>query len=264
MFNSKRNSMWAIAGMIALVLATSGCATKKYVRQQVSPVQQQLSSFETKTNDQIAYIKQEHKRDISQVNERITTTDQKVQQVGAVAMQAQGTASRAMDMANANSNKIAETSAEVDSLSTGVQNALNFQLVDQANVTFGFGQSTLTAAGRATLDQIAQKMHSMPRSVVELAGFTDPVGSKSYNLALSRRRAWAVQRYLVSQKVPVRNIQVVGMGKDQMGPEHLAGPGPSTENMSRAERHEEERRVYIRLYGAGDLTGGTATRSEQQ
>jgi methyl-accepting chemotaxis protein len=116
MIKSKRNSMWVIAGSIALVLATSGCATKKFVRQQVNPVKQDLASFQQKTNDQISYLDTQQKRDISQVNERIATTDQRVSQVAAVAQQAQGTASRAMDMSNANSARIAQTSAAVDTL----------------------------------------------------------------------------------------------------------------------------------------------------
>jgi OmpA-OmpF porin, OOP family len=130
-------------------------------------------------------------------------------------------------------------------------------------VTFGFDKSTLTPSAMATLNEVAMKAQSLPRVVIEVAGFTDPVGSKAYNLGLSRRRAWAVQRYLVSQKVPVRSIQVIGMGKDQMAPEHLAGTMETTANMSKAERHEMERRVYIRVYGAGDLTSGSASRSQQ-
>jgi OmpA-OmpF porin, OOP family len=258
-----QNRLWMVAAPIILALAASGCASKKYVQNQVNPVKNQLASFETKTNNQIAYLNNQQKRDTSQLNERIDTTDQRVSEVAAAVQQAQGTASRAMEMSSANSSKIAETSVAVDTLGTGVANALNFQLVQQADVNFGFNRSNLTPAAMATLDQVAQKMQSMPRSVVELAGFTDPVGSKAYNLALSRRRAWAVQRYLISKGIPVRNIQLVGMGKDQMAPSHLAGPTERSEATNRAERHGLERRVYIRVYGAGDITGGTASRSDQ-
>jgi len=255
--------LWVVVAPVAFALATTGCATKKYVRQQVTPVQQQLGAFEKKTNDEITYVNNQHKRDISALDERMSTNEGRIAQVAAAVQTAQGAASRAMQSSAINSTRIDQTSTAMNNLREGVANALNFQLVEQADVTFGFNRSTLTPAAKATLDQLAQRMQSMPRAVVELAGFTDPVGSESYNLALSRKRAWAVQRYLVSRNIPLRNIQIVGMGKDQMAP--LAGVAErSTGNLTRAERHEFDRRVSIRVYAAGDLMGGgTASRLDQ-
>ena len=238
----------------ALVLATSGCATKKFVRQQVAPVHNQVATLEKKTNDKIAYLNNKQDRDVSQLNERISTTDQKVAQVAEATQQAQGTASRAMEQAETNSTAIT-------TLTSGVANALNYQLVEKADVMFGFNQSTLTPQAKQALSDIAAKVGTMPRTVVELAGFTDPVGSKSYNFALSRRRAEAVQRYLVLQKVPLRSIHIVGLGKDTPPPD--LEPDPSIPaNATRAERHKIERRVQVRLFGAGDITQGTASREQ--
>jgi len=63
---------------ITFALATSGCATKKYVRNQVDVVNQRVSQVETKTNQEIASLTSKHDEDISQVKERIMTTDNKV------------------------------------------------------------------------------------------------------------------------------------------------------------------------------------------
>jgi OOP family OmpA-OmpF porin len=98
---------------------------------------------------------------------------------------------------------------------------------------------------------------------VELAGFTSKVGSANYNLGLSRRRAEAVQRYLISQNVPLRNIHMVGMGQEPppAGLEKdLSGASP---NPSKAELNKLSRRVRISIYGAGDITDGTASRSQE-
>ena len=263
MITLRQGRLWTVAVSIALVLATTGCATKNYVRSQVNPVNQKLGALQKKTNDQISYLNNQQKRDVSELNERISTTDSKVNEVAMTAQQAQGTASRAMETADSNSSKIAETAAAVNTLGAGVANALNFEPVEQADVLFGFNKSTLTPAAMATLDQVAQKAQSLPRVIVELAGFTDPVGSKAFNLALSRRRAEAVQRYLVDKKVPIRSIQIVGMGKEYMAPPHLAGTlEPSNPNPTKAEQHQLARRVYIKVYGAGDITG-TASRSKE-
>jgi len=46
---------------------------------------------------------------------------------------------------------------------------------------------------------------------------SDKIGTADYNLDLSRRRAQAVQTYLVAEcNVPVYRIQIVGLGKDKL------------------------------------------------
>jgi len=127
-----------IAVPLSLALATSGCASKKYVRQQVAPVNQRVSKVQTQTNEQIGWLTNKHNTDISEVRERISTTDQRVAQVGNVADQAQGTASRAMQQTEtnasaiqANSSAIESNSTQVSTLATGVANALNYQLIEK-------------------------------------------------------------------------------------------------------------------------------------
>lgn len=258
-----KSLLWMIAVPISLVLASSGCATKKYVRNQVTPVNQRVSQLETKTNERVAYLNNKEQSDISQVNERIATTDQQVAQVAAAVQEAQGTASRAMSAAEENDTKIATNSTAIDTLTSGVANALNYQLVEKADVTFAFNKATLTPEAKTALDQVAQKAQGLPRVVVELAGFTDKIGSENYNLALSRRRAQAVQRYLVGQKVPLRDIHIAGFG-EEAPPEGLTAdlemldPHPSQKELNRLAR-----RVSVRVYGAGDITQGAASRSQQ-
>lgn len=252
--------VWLIGVPIALVLATSGCATKKFVRQTVAPVNQQVATLETHTNEKIAAVSAKEESDISQVNERISTTDQRVSQVAAAAQQAQGTASRAMAETETNAGRISANSTAISNLGSGVANALNYQLVEKTDVMFAFNKSTLTPEAKAALDQIVAKAQAQPRSVVELAGFTDRAGSVNYNLALSRRRAETVQRYLVNNKVPLRTIHIVGLGEEApppgLEPElSTASPNPSVKELRR-----QARRVQVRVYGAGDITQGSAAR----
>jgi len=259
MINLRKSLLLGVGVPIAFTLATSGCATKKYVNQQIAPVNKKVMA----ANDKIGYVNAKLDKDVSQLNERISTTDMKVSQVAAAAEQAQGTASRAMQESEANSEKITANSTAIVSLGAGVANALNYQQVETADVTFAFDQSTLTPEGMAVLDQVAAKMAQLPRAVVELSGFTDPIGSKNYNLALSRRRAEAVERYLVRQKVPLRQIHIVGLGKEAP-PAHLAADLSMVDpNPTKAELHRLARRVHIQVFGAGDITEGTASRIQQ-
>jgi OmpA-OmpF porin, OOP family len=246
------------AAVVIVTLAASGCATKKYVSKQVNPVKQQLSQYEKQTNDKIAWMTNKEQNDISRVNEHIATTDQRVAEVATAAQEAasaaqaaQGTASRAMEQTDANKTSIEANATAIQ----GVTNALNYQLVEQSDVWFAFNKATLTPAARDALDKVIAKSQDMPRCVIELSGFTDRVGSVGYNLDLSRRRAWSVQRYLVEHKIPARSIYVVGLGEANPG-------GESSRRMhARAKPDRMERRVSIRVFGAGELA--TTTGAQQ-
>ena len=258
MFKLRQAIIWTAAVPI-LMLATSGCATKKYVSQQVSPVNARVSKLEKQTDERIAYLNNQRKSDMSQINERLATTDQRLSEVAEAAHQAQGTASRAMEESEANG---AKNAAAIDTLGAGVANALNFQLVDSGDVNFGFNKATLTPQAKAALDIMAQKALAQPRTVIELVGFSSQVGSPEYNLGLSRRRAEAVQRYLIQQKVPLRSIHIVGLGQETP-PEGMAPDMSAMNKPTKAEMNRMARRVHISVYGAGDITSGSASRSPQ-
>jgi outer membrane protein OmpA-like peptidoglycan-associated protein len=245
MFNLRQGVIWTVAVPL-IMLATSGCATKKYVSQQVKPVNNRVSQLEKTTNDRISYLNNKEQSDISQVNERISTTDQRVSQTAEAAQQAQGTASRAME--------------EVESSGSGVANALNYQQVEKADVTFACNKDTLTPEAKVALDMIASKVQSLPRAVVEVVGFADKSGSSPYNLALSRRRAEAVERYLVMQKVPLRSIHIVGLGGEAPPPGLVADEMEINPGAGKTQYSRLARRVHIRVFGAGDITQGSASR----
>jgi OOP family OmpA-OmpF porin len=253
---SRYNLTWMIVLPITFGLATSGCATKKYVRTQVDVVNQRVSHVETKTNGQIASLANKHDADISQVRERIMTTDNKVAENAAAIRQTDAAAAQAMQTAQSNESKISANEAAVSKL----EGAMNYTLIEKGDVTFGFNKSALDNEAKVALDVIIQKAQSAPRTVVELVGFTDPIGSTQYNLALSRRRAEAVQRYLVKNNVPLRGIHIVGMGKEEPPASLTADVQAVDPNASPQDIRRLARRVYIRVYSTG-LAQGEAARS---
>src|SRR5215467_5401880 len=135
--------------LLPVALVTAGCATKKFAREQANAVNQRVSQVEKKTNDQISYLNNKQQTDMSQVNERISGTDLKVSEAMNAAQQAGGTASQAQQMAQENGTKISANSTQISNLATGVANALNYQLVETSDVTFGFNKSELTPATKA-------------------------------------------------------------------------------------------------------------------
>ena len=75
---------------------------------------------------------------------------------------------------------------------------------------FDFDSANLNVT--ASLRGIAQALKSRKAQPVQVVGYTDSRGSKAYNLALSKRRADGVKRYLVSY-APQHHYVVSGRGE---------------------------------------------------
>ncbi len=88
------------------------------------------------------------------------------------------------------------------------------QLINlEADTTFDFDKATLTDAGKAELDEIAQRAKETQDPRVRIVGYTDRIGPQSYNQDLSQRRARAVEDYLVARGVAPEGIQTAGRGE---------------------------------------------------
>jgi outer membrane protein OmpA-like peptidoglycan-associated protein len=78
---------------------------------------------------------------------------------------------------------------------------------------FDFNKSTLTPAGRAKVADAAQVLKNNPTIHVEVAGYTDSIGSEAYNLKLSERRATTVRDELVKDGISASRMTIRGYGK---------------------------------------------------
>lgn len=79
---------------------------------------------------------------------------------------------------------------------------------------FAFNRSDLTDGGRQNLGQFLQRIQQASRvENISIVGYTDRIGSDSYNLALSQRRADSVQQYLVEGGIPTAAMSSAGRGK---------------------------------------------------
>ena len=61
---------------------------------------------------------------------------------------------------------------------------------------FATGSSNLQSSAKSKVKKVGQLLANYPQTVVGVAGFTDNVGSYSYNLGLSQRRASSVSNLL--------------------------------------------------------------------
>ena len=89
----------------------------------------------------------------------------------------------------------------------------DIQLTKTQYVNFAYGKSALTKISRSKIQNIVNKIKDMPYSAIEIFAYTDNIGSDSYNLALSERRAIATRKLLISLGLDGSKIKAYGMGE---------------------------------------------------
>lgn len=83
-----------------------------------------------------------------------------------------------------------------------------------ADFLFDFNKDSLTAKGAEVVDSVAKQLKSISAKEVKVVGFTDRLGSDSYNLELSQRRADRVKERLIDKGLNI-SITSIGYGKAQ-------------------------------------------------
>jgi OmpA-OmpF porin, OOP family len=223
--------------LIASVLLVGGCATKKYVAQQVDPTNAKISEVDKNQKNT--------QKELEADEPKISAADEK-------AGSADARATDALSRADAASKKSDQVRADLhNELNEKIANIDDYKAAGDITVLFKFDSAKLTDDAKQQLDQMATgQVGSLKRYFVAIQGFTDSTGSADHNLDLSRKRAEAVQTYLVSQhNMPVYRIQIVGLGKDK----------PVDEGKTRAAR-EKNRRVEVTLFSAdGAQSAQTST-----
>jgi len=84
-----------------------------------------------------------------------------------------------------------------------------------SDVLFDFDKAVIKPDGQAKLNDLAAKAKGLDLEVVVATGYTDPIGSGSYNQKLSVNRANAVKAYLVSKGIDATRIYTEGKGASQ-------------------------------------------------
>jgi|SRR5215831_19163530 len=226
----------AIAWAGSLVLA-NGCATKRYVAQQVDPVHEKVNDVD-KNLKNTQRTQEEDERKLSATDEKAASADAR--------------STDALGRADAASKKADQVKSDLrNELNDRIANLDDYKSAGETTVLFHFNSAKLTEDAKQALDQlITAQGNALKRYFVAIQGFTDKTGTPEYNLDLSRRRAQAVQTYLVAQRsVPVYRIQIVGLGKDK----------PVNDQKTKADR-SKNRRVEITLFSA-DSAASAQTQS---
>lgn len=99
--------------------------------------------------------------------------------------------------------------AEVQRVGEGI--AVRFD----SGLLFDFNSADLRSNARENLRSLADNLTKYPETDVLIVGHTDAVGSDSYNMELSQRRAESAARYLASLGIDRSRVTTLGRGESE-------------------------------------------------
>ncbi len=180
MFVSKSASI--AIGAMAIALGLSGCATQKYVDQQVAGLESRQG---TALNEQG-----------TKIGGRIDGLETRLNQVDQTARDALARAIAA--------GKLAEGKF-----------LYSVVMTTDGSVTFASGKAILSDDSQAKLSALAAQLKSDNQNVyLEIQGHTDASGSTKANEQVGMNRANAVRAYLAKQGVPLSRMSSASYGEE--------------------------------------------------
>jgi len=204
--------------VIILLVASTGCVTKKMFRTNVEESDVRVASAESG-------IEANERR----IKDLKTETDDKVAAVGAQA-------ERAVEVGNSALTKAEQAARAAEDAAKG-RLIWSVTLSDDS-VRFSFNQASVPPEAAAMLDDLIQKIKDFGKAVyIEIEGHTDNTGSEEYNLDLGEKRAWAVRDYMSKTGgIPLHAMSVISYGESQ-----------SVADNGTPEGRSQNRRVVVRV-----------------
>lgn len=181
----------ALVLVLVLGLSLTGCATKKFVDEQIAA---QADLTQTKIGE-VQDSVEGNQKEISDLEASQAALEADLAKVSATAKDALVRAEEAGVLA------MGKFLYEVTLSDDGVQ--------------FGFDKAGLSDGAKAELDEFMKFVKAIEgHAYVEIQGHTDNIGSESYNLKLGYKRAEAAMRYLnMEQGLPLFRMNVISYGE---------------------------------------------------
>lgn len=170
----------AVAAVAAGALTLGGCATKKFVREQVGVVDTKVQATQSQVTAQQGQI-QTHETHLAELDKNTREALERAEAAG----------------------KLAEGKF------------LYSMVLSDDSVKFPVDRSQLSPEAQTRLMEFVQKLKSDNKNVfVEIQGHTDATGSPEYNRKLGEDRAEAVRRFMNQQGVALNRMSIISYGED--------------------------------------------------
>ncbi len=218
-----RRFVTALAISALAIGGSTGCATKKMVKQRVGEVNDKVDTLSKSV---------EETQERTRTNEgRIGEVDQKAQAANARAEKAGSRADEAYTAAD-------KVNTRADAIEKASKRLVYEVVMSEDKGGFKFGQAKIPADMQSQIDELVAQLKANPNGgFIEIEGHTDNVGPKDTNYKIGLDRAEAVKRYLYeNQQIPLHKINVISYGEEK----------PIAPNKTKAGR-AQNRRVVIKV-----------------
>jgi peptidoglycan-associated lipoprotein len=225
-----RKLVTAIPIALIVVVGTTACASKKFVRTSVGEVNDKVDSLGRSV---------EETQERTRKNEgRLTEVDQKAQAAATSAQQANGAAADAKNAATAANTAANTVGTKLDTFDKASKRLVYEVVLSEDQGNFKFGKADLPDEVKAKIDEMVTHLKEDPKNVfIEIEGHTDNVGNPQTNEKIGLERAQAVERYLYEQfQIPLHKMNIISYGESK----------PVGPNKTRTDR-AKNRRVVIRV-----------------
>ena len=225
-----RKLFTAIPVALIVVVGTTACASKKFVRTSVGEVNDKVDSLGRSV---------EETQERTRKNEgRISEVDQKAQNAANSAQQANGAAADAKNAAVDARSAANTVGTKLDTFDKASRRLVYEVVLSEDEGNFKFGKAVLPDEIKQRIDQMVSSLKEDPKNVfIEIEGHTDNVGTPITNEKIGLERAQAVERYLYEQhQIPLHKMNVISYGETK----------PVAPNKTRTDR-AKNRRVVIRV-----------------
>jgi outer membrane protein OmpA-like peptidoglycan-associated protein len=206
-FRTGSNRFLVVGALLVGIVGLSGCATKRFVGQEVSK-----SSAASE-------------RRISEVQTQVETAQTRVREHDTHLAELDKSTRDALERAEA-AGKLAEGKF-----------VFSLVLSDDA-VKFPVNRHELSKEAQAKLTEFSEKLKGENKNVyLEIQGHTDSSGDKEYNYKLGEERAEAVRRFLSKEGIALNRMSTISYGEDE----------PVSKNTSKKGRAQNRRVVVVVL-----------------
>ena len=206
-FRTGSNRFLMVGALLVGIVGLSGCATKRFVGQEVSK-----SSAASEKR-------------ISEVQTQVEAAQTRVREHDTHLAELDKSTRDALERAEA-AGKLAEGKF-----------VFSLVLSDDA-VKFPVNRHELSKEAQAKLTEFAEKLKGENKNVyLEIQGHTDSSGGKEYNYKLGEERAEAVRRFLSKSGIALNRMSTISYGEDE----------PVSKNTSRKGRAQNRRVVVVVL-----------------
>jgi OOP family OmpA-OmpF porin len=116
------------------------------------------------------------------------------------------------------------------------------KILSSQKIHFQYNKADVKASSYTLLDSLVETAKKCPNDAILVAGHTDSVGSKNYNLKLSTNRANRVREYLITHGIDKSRVRAIGYGESK----------PIADNSTK-EGQAKNRRIELNVMDIKDL-----------